>query len=128
MDSKITDLAVFIVIALAGWQAVAFVGRNSKRKRRLNVLNYLFFMLGPIAATVYAYARVGHSVIFMFLLAAAIGVYFEYSIDKSWMLLFGRRLWRYYRADIQADTSWLVIPLWGAGGVLFLLLARLFIS
>ena len=128
MSPKLVDLLVFVLIALAGWQLVAFIGRNSKRKHRLDPLSYLFFMAGPILATIYAYSRVGRSVIYMFLLASVIGLYFEYSIDKSWMQLFGRRLWRYYRADIQADTSWLVVPLWGAGGVLFLLLARLFIS
>lgn len=127
MDSKVTELIIFAALLFGGW-ILETIWFDKRTKRKLSLRNYLLFILGPVVSTIYAVWKVGDPAIYMFLASILLGAVCEYVVDRSYAVFFGARLWRYYRYTINGNTSYLILPIWGAAGVAGLLLARIFLS
>ncbi|HEU5004588.1 MAG TPA: hypothetical protein VFT49_00695 [Candidatus Saccharimonadales bacterium] len=128
MDAKLADLIIFTIILFSGWIIEGFWFDIKRKKHRLNVKNYLLFLVGPLASTGFAIYKLGSAAVYMFILSVFLGALCEYIVDRSYTVFFGARLWRYYRYSINGDTSYLALPIWGSAGLAALLLARIFLK
>lgn len=128
MSAALADLLIFAAISILGWRLISLLARAFHRRPKFSLINYLLFIAGPVIAVGFAWYRIGAPVLYIFGLSMGIGMYFEFKIDQTWAYLMGQRLWKYYRLNISSNTSWLVLPIWGCGGVLFMLISRLFLN
>lgn len=92
-----------------------------------SVGKYLFLLSMPVMAI----AAIGFNdiarVLMVFLSFAAVGTVLEWLIGFSYHAIMGKRLWTYHHLPVHEYTSYLSIPLWGLAGILFWLLAQVFI-
>lgn len=66
----------------------------------------------------------GISILEVFLLFAFCGPILEWLIGYAYHAFIGQNLWTYHRYAITGYTSFLTLPFWGIGGVLFYMLAQ----
>ena len=71
--------------------------------------------------------RVGASLIYVFLIFSLVGTFLEGLIGYFYHNIVGQRLWTYHRYALKGYTSFLSIPIWGLGGAMSWLLAKIFI-
>lgn len=89
---------------------------------------YLFLLLGPLMGTGLLISQGNLVLINVFLTFSIVGTFIEYAIGFFYHGIIGQRLWTYHRYPIgNRYTSFLSIPFWGLGGILFWLLAKVFI-
>lgn len=69
----------------------------------------------------------GLSVLQVYLVFALVGTFLEWIIGFMYRQIVGEKLWSYHRYAIAEYTSFLSIPIWGLAGVLFWVLAQMFI-
>ncbi len=69
--------------------------------------------------TVILFFRKDTSVIIYYFAFAYSGLFLELLADYFWFLVFGARLYRYYKNNILSMTSWYTLPYWGWGGIFF---------
>ena len=116
---------VLLEIFFAQYHAV--IARKRYKKYHYSLGRYLFLLLFPILATLFIFSRVGTDVVTVFVAFAVVGTFLEWLVGFSFHMVVGHRLWTYYRLNINTYTSLLAIPLWGLAGVLFWLLAKVFV-
>jgi len=104
-----------------------FFTKKHYKKYHYSIGRYLFLLLFPFLATIYILSHTGLKLINVFLAFALLGTFLEWLVGFSFHMVVGHRLWTYYRYNINTYTSLLSIPLWGLAGILFWLLAQVFI-
>lgn len=87
---------------------------------------YIFLLISPIVAMIFVATRTKMPVITIFFVFSIVGTLLEYLIGFSYHQIIGTRLWTYHSYSIGKYTSWLSVPIWGFGGVLFWILAKVF--
>ncbi len=130
----VTDVVIFILIVAGGimlesiFQQLYFKYTGKKLKKYHFSWSKYFCLLIPIIIAVVLYTiKFSASIVIVFLLFSLIGTFLEWLIGYLYHAIMGQRLWTYHRKSIGGYTSLLSIPLWGLAGVLFWLLAKLFI-
>lgn len=97
------------------------------KKYHYSFSRYLFLLLFPLLATFFIFSQAGLKLLHVFLVFALAGTILEWLVGFSFHMVVGNRLWTYSRYSINKYTSLLSIPLWGLLGILFWLLAQVFI-
>jgi hypothetical protein len=88
---------------------------------------YVFFLSFPLLALLVIFYLTGQTTINVFLIFSFFGTILEWCIGYAYYQVVGQRLWTYHRYSIGSFTSFLSIPVWGLGGVMFWLLAKVFV-
>lgn len=125
--SAATDLGIFLTIALGGFWLEAVIANTYFKKKSFTAGRYLFFLLGPTVAIVWAYIHLGDAIIYIALFSAVVGSFLEYVVGSTYTEVIGSKLWRYKQFNIREHTSVLALPLWSITGVFFLLASRMFL-
>lgn len=120
-------LLIFLGIIVAGVGLEVSVFKHRLKMHKFSFIRYFLFLLFPVLATLFAYMQLGLIVFYIFVITMFAGLFLEFYADKAYSIIVGRRLWRYYKYNIGGNTSWLALPLWGAGGVFLLLVVLIFI-
>lgn len=87
---------------------------------------YIFLLVFPMLAVIIEVVREGLIPLKVFLVFSLVGTFLEWLIGFSYHQVVGQRLWTYHKFSIKGYTSLLSVPLWGMGGVLFWLPAKVF--
>ena len=88
---------------------------------------YLYYLITPTTATLYAIFSTGEpELLFIFFVFSLLGTILEWLAGFAYHMIVGQRLWTYHRHSLGGYTSFLSVPLWGVGGVLFWLLVQIF--
>lgn len=125
--SAATDLGIFLSIAFGGLWLEAVIANAYFKKKQFTAGRYLFFLLGPTLAIIWAFINLGDAIIYMALFSAAVGAFLELVVGSSYAEILGSKLRRYAKFNIREHTSVLALPIWSVTGVFFLLAARMFI-
>lgn len=115
----------FLLEAVASQFHFLLTGKGYK-KYHYSAGRYLFFLLFPATALVFVVMNLGWEIVNVFAAFSVIGTFLEWLSGFSYHMSVGQRLWSYHRYGIGAYTSFLSVPLWGLGGVLFWLLVEMF--
>ena len=100
---------------------------GTKPQKGFSLSKYLYLIASPVIGTViYAYL-LGIVVVFVYFTFSVLGTCFEWLVGYSYHKLMGERLWTYHHASLGDYTSIYSAPLWGFLGIVFWLLARVFI-
>ncbi|MBI2589389.1 hypothetical protein HYW35_04290 [Candidatus Saccharibacteria bacterium] len=121
------NLATFILIILVGYFIERRIARAIYKDRKFRLSRYFLVLFFPLTATAFATYQVGIKALYVFIVSAGIGCFLEYKLNSAYSAVVGKRLWKYYKYNINSNTSPLCIPLWGMAGVMFLLIARTFL-
>jgi hypothetical protein len=108
-------------------QAHYFLTKKHYKQYQYSFDRYLFLLLFPLTATFFIASQVGFTLFYVFLAFMIVGSILEWLVGFSYHMVVGQRLWTYHRYGITTYTSLLSLPLWGFAGVLFWLLARVFV-
>lgn len=132
--SPLFNFSLFLGLVIGGVllevlisQGYYVLTKKHYKKYHYSLGRYLFLLLFPLLATTYILTTTGVKLLNIFLVFALIGTFLEWMVGFSFHMVVGHRLWTYYRYNITTYTSLLSIPLWGLAGVLFWLLARVFV-
>jgi len=106
---------------------VKFYDRHNHSNLHFSFFRYILFIILPIIGFFILVIQGNLSLIKVFVVFAFIGTFIEWLIGYSYQSILRKNLWTYHRLSIQGHTSFLSIPLWGLSGVLFWLLAKLFV-
>jgi hypothetical protein len=115
-------LLVFIEILLSKWYQRLF--KKKQVTSRYSWSRYIFFLLFPLLAFLFAPNIRNWEYVKVFAIAAFLGTFGEWLLGFCYHTVVGQRLWTYHRFGIMGYTSLLVIPLWGIVGVLSAMLFR----
>jgi len=128
------DFLIFLFLVLGGvlLEEVAQIlyFRLTKKKfkeHHFYYSRYIYLLIFPMLAVYVTAQRTSPKVFMVFFSFALIGTFLEGFIGLFYHKIVGQRLWTYHRYSFWGYTSLLSIPLWGMGGVLFWLLARVFL-
>lgn len=128
------DLLLFFFLAVGGVVLEEFVqnlyfklAKKKFKEHRFSFSRYIYLLLFPLLATLVILQRNDTKLLMVFLTFSLFGTFLEWLIGFFYHKIVGQRLWTYHRYSWSGYTSWLSIPLWGLAGVLFWLLARVFI-
>lgn len=122
-------LLIIIGIALESI-SIKLYSRFTKKKNESNTFlwsKYLFLLLFPLLTVLIITYLTSLNVLKVFFIFSIAGPILEWLIGFSYYTVVGHRLWSYHKYDITYYTSWLTIPLWGLGGVIFYFLAKIII-
>lgn len=103
------------------------ITKKKFKEHHFSFSRYFYLLLFPILATIVIIQRNTSTLFTVFLTFSLIGTFLEWLIGFFYHKIVGQRLWTYHRYSWSGYTSWLSMPLWGLAGVLFWLLARVFI-
>ncbi len=106
---------------------VAFylVYRYAKNKKSFRWIEYFGILLVPAIFVITLASIIGPKVYKLFLVSSIVGLALEYSLGVIFHKAFHRRLWVYdSKHNINKYTSWFVLPVWGAAGVIFWFIAK----
>ncbi len=87
---------------------------------------YFIFFGIPFITILGFVLRYDHSLFKVLIVFSIIGTGLEWLVGYAYHNVMGSRLWTYHRYDITSYTSWLAMPIWGFGGVLFWAISRVF--
>lgn len=131
-DSSI--LLVAILVYVVGVLIEVFLARlyfslkgHHLKEYHFSFGRYLFMLLFPILSALILIFFGGKSLIFVFLVSIVIGPVFEWVAGFGYHKIVGQRLWTYHRYDVDGYTSLLSVIPWGLFGVLFWIIAKLFV-
>lgn len=131
---SINDFLLFLFLVVGGVileliikNLYLFFTKKEINQHRFSFLRYLFLLLFPLVATLVIILRTDKKLLLVFFTFSFMGAFIEWLIGFFYHKIVGQRLWRYYHYSLSGYTSWLSLPLWGLAGVLFWLLARIFI-
>jgi len=123
---KIIYIAYFLIPWLLVYLFTYFYGRNTKR---WVWKEYYAVAAGPVAGVIVLSFFMGAKVLLYFVLCAAVGFSGELLLGLFCKRVLNKRLWYYTKKPLLGGhTSLLNLPLWAGGGMLFFLLAKLFIE
>lgn len=97
------------------------------KEHHFSFSRYFYLLLFPILGTIIIIQKNSSRLLIVFLTFSLIGTLLEWLIGFFYHKIVGQRLWTYHRFSLTGYTSWLCLPLWGLAGILFWLLARVFI-
>lgn len=103
-----------------------FIFKNHYKERHFTPGKYLFFLLFLLIAFLIITFKNGLTLLKVFQMFAIISTMLEL-IGFSYNVIVGQRLWTYHRYTLTKYTSLLSIPICGLAGVLFWLLARVYL-
>ncbi|NCN82752.1 MAG: hypothetical protein GW947_02180 [Candidatus Pacebacteria bacterium] len=130
----IQDIIIFLSMVVGGvvfeaaTQQLYF--KLSGKKIRIYHFSWskYFYLLLPTFLAVGIYiSKFGSSLMTVYLFFALVGTFLEWTIGYFYHQIMGQRLWSYHRYSLGGYTSLLSIPLWGMAGILFWLLAKVFV-
>jgi len=126
--------ALFLLMAIGGVFLESLVmkihfsvTKKHYKEHHFTFGKYIFFLLFPFLALSVIFYLSGQSALNVFLVFCLLGTILEWCIGYSFNQVVGQRLWTYHRYAIGGYTSYLSIPIWGMGGVMFWLLAKVFV-
>lgn len=120
--------SVIIVFGVGVEVGISWLFPRAKIKiKKFNIIRYLFLLLFPILGIILMVYRSGMVMAIVFAAFSISGMVIEGLIGFAYHQILGHRLWTYHRLDLSGYTSLLSVPLWGMAGVLFWLLARIFV-
>ncbi len=104
-----------------------FLTKQHYKENHFTFRKYIFLLLFPFIATFTIAYLEGWAPLVVFVVFSFIGTLLEGLVGFSYHKVVGQRLWTYHKYSLTGYTSLLSIPLWGMAGVLFWLLARIFV-
>lgn len=116
----------FLVESLAFQFHFLITGKNYK-KYHFHFSRYIYYLIAPVTATIFAISQTGIYLLNVFLVFSVIGTLLEALAGFAYHMVVGQRLWTYHRYSLAGYTSLFSVPLWGIGGILFWLLAKIFV-
>lgn len=123
MMTKIALLwSLFIVFSLIGFYLAHLYGKKTTNFRWSE---YIAIIIAPIAFIIFLTFYYDFAILKMFIASAVIGFLAEGFIGFVYDKILNKRLWTYNRFSIKGYTSFLSIPLWGVGGVVFWFISKL---
>lgn len=120
---------LYIAIAIGGVLIEIIISKlfHLKIKKTFQLRKYLLLLFMPLLAVLYIFLNLGTQTLVVFFSFAFIGMFLEWCIGFSYHMVMGHRLWTYHILTLSGYTSWITIPLWGFAGVMFWLLALIFV-
>jgi hypothetical protein len=97
---------------------------RGKDIRKYDSKTQIIFTIVSISFIFYFYWN-EPSVIFFFFSFSLAALFLELLGNYFWYLIFGARLFRYYKNNILGMTSWYTLPYWGWGGMFFFMIYRI---
>lgn len=88
---------------------------------------YFYYLIIPFSAVAFALIATSDiNLLLVFFTFSLLGTALEWLAGFAYQMIVGQKLWTYHRHSIGGYTSFLSVPLWGIGGVLFWLLVQIF--
>lgn len=134
MNAALFDFKLYLTLAFGGVFVFLLLFKlyhkllgKKEKKYQFNIgrVIYMFFM--PLLAVFVMYLKLGSEVLNVFFGFAIAGTILEWFIGFTYERIVGKKLWTYHIYTFAGNTSVLSIPLWGLCGVMFWLLARVYI-
>ncbi|MEI6420484.1 MAG: hypothetical protein WCO30_02505 [bacterium] len=116
-----TLLLVFCFLSLFGFYFAYLYGKKTRKFRWSEYFAMLSVPLLSLLGLVYFF---GIKIVWLFILSAVAGFIFEYGVGFFYHKTLNKRLWVYNVSKLNGYTSWLTLPMWGIGGVLFYLVSK----
>ncbi|MBI5127214.1 hypothetical protein HZA76_02035 [Candidatus Roizmanbacteria bacterium] len=130
----LSDFLIFLLMVVGGvileeiTEVLYFrLTKKKFKEHHFSFSKYIYLLLFPLLATIVILQRNSSKLALVFLTFSFFGTVMEWLIGFFYHKIVGQRLWTYHRYSWMGYTSWLCLPLWGFAGVLFWLLARVFI-
>ncbi|MFA5925675.1 MAG: hypothetical protein WC831_01970 [Parcubacteria group bacterium] len=114
-------LAVFLGVTFFGFYLAYLYGRKTVK---FHWSEYIGILITPTLFTIFLAYLYGEKVIELYFISSIFGFWLEYIIGFSYHKTLNKRLWIYQRYSIEGYTSYLTLPIWGYGGILFWLLGK----
>ena len=112
----------FITICFLGFYLAYLYGKKTNNFRWSE---YIAIIITPIAFIIFLTFYYDFAILKMFVVSAVVGFLAEGFIGFVYDKVLNKRLWTYNRFSIKGYTSFLSIPLWGVGGVVFWFIGKL---
>lgn len=131
--SSFSALLIFLSFSLGGaLLEVMFLEtyrRHGVKKTEgyFSVKRYLYLLTLPVIGVFFVSSLSQTNLAPIFFSFVIVGTILEYTIGFCYEKILGHKLWQYNQFPITGYTSWLSLPLWGLAGVLFWLLAKMFV-
>lgn len=116
---------LFLEAGIAGFYHSRF--RKGGGELKFSFKKYLFVISFPMFASATAFFLTENILIYVFATFAIVGAFIEWLVGWVFYRVTGEPFWTYHFYPLGRFTSYLSVPIWGFGGVLFWLLARLFV-
>lgn len=130
----IENLLIFFFLIFGGvileeiaQSAYYYFTKKKFKQHHFSFSRYLYLLLFPAIAVIVVTQKAGIRLLNVFLIFSIVGTILEWLIGFFYYHIVGQRLWTYHRYSLNGYTSLLSIPLWGLGGILFWLLAQVFV-
>ncbi|MBI3558975.1 hypothetical protein HY085_01135 [Candidatus Gottesmanbacteria bacterium] len=120
-------LIVGIVLEYILEKTHLLVFKKKHKTHYFPVSKFLYFLIFPLISILFVASQLQIPIILGFLIFSIVGTTAEYFLGYSFYQIVGRKLWTYHTYPIGGYTSWLSVPLWGVGGIIFWLISRLII-
>lgn len=120
------SLSVYVVITFIIFWVFAYYFKKNNHKN----FSIISFILAPIISLLLIANHYGEKIIYIFLNFAIIGTFCEFIFGYIYHLIFKKKLWEYKSLKIGKGgyTSYLAVPFWGIGGLIFWGISLLFFS
>lgn len=110
----------YFTLTVAGTALAYLYGRSTQR---FLWREYIAMLAAPLTGVLGLTAFFGLKPIRIFFLGVIILPLLEWGTGRAYHKILGSRLWEYHRYPLPGKyTSWLTLPIWGAGAVLLWLI------
>lgn len=113
---------VFLFITLSGFYAAYLYGH---RTRKFSWSGYIAIIIWPVLVTFILAYYIGIKILILFCVTAILGFILEYIVGMTYHKTLNKRLWTYDKFSLNGYTSWLSIPVWGIGGIIFYFIVQI---
>ena len=113
---------IFVAVSSIGFFLAYLYGRKTEEFRWSE---YIAIITVPILFIVYLVAYYEFAILKLFMASAFLGFTAEGIIGFVYEKVLNKKLWTYNRFGVKGYTSYLSIPLWGIGGVVFWFISKL---
>lgn len=111
-----------MAICFLGFYFAYLYGHKTKKFRWSEYLAIIFW---PLASVFILSILIDIRILNLFLISSFVGFFLEYIIGLTYHKTLNKKLWEYKRYSVGGYTSLLSLPLWGIGGVIFWLIAKM---
>lgn len=111
-----------VIFCFAGFFLAYLYGKKTKN---FKWSEYLLIIIWPTLCVLYMAYLYGLGIIVLYLASCWVGFVLEYLLGLIYHKVLNKKLWTYNRYSVNGYTSFLSIPFWGVGGVVFYFLAKL---
>jgi len=112
---------VFLIVTLVGFYLAYLYGHKT---RKFRWSEYIAIFIWPFLFVIYLAYSYDYKILTMFLVSCFVGTILEFLLGLAYHKTLNKRLWTYDRLGIGGYTSWLSVPMWGIGGVVFWFLGK----